>query len=39
MHVFERFSEEEWPNLLVVVRDATMSASRAGAEELGLSSN
>jgi predicted nuclease of predicted toxin-antitoxin system len=32
MHVFERFSEEEWPNLLVVVRDTTMSTSRAGGE-------
>jgi len=32
MHVFERFSATEWPNLLVVVRDTTMSTSRTGAE-------
>ncbi len=32
MHVFERFSDTEWPNLLVVVRDATMSTSRTGVE-------
>jgi hypothetical protein len=32
MRVFERFSAAEWPNLLVVVRDATMSTSRTGAE-------
>jgi len=30
MHVIERFSEEEWPNLLVVLRDTTMSTSRVG---------
>src|SRR5574340_1183759 len=28
MHVVDRFSEQEWPNLLVVVRDTTMSTSR-----------
>ena len=32
MHVIGRFSEDEWPNLLVVVRDATMSTSRTGAD-------
>jgi predicted nuclease of predicted toxin-antitoxin system len=32
MHVFERFSETEWPNLLVVIRDTTMSTSRPGVE-------
>jgi predicted nuclease of predicted toxin-antitoxin system len=32
MHVIERFPEGEWPNLLVVVRDTTMSTSRAGGE-------
>jgi hypothetical protein len=32
MHVIEHFSEEEWPNLLVVVRDTTMSTSRAGGD-------
>jgi predicted nuclease of predicted toxin-antitoxin system len=32
MHVIERFPEAEWPNLLVVVRDSTMSTSRAGGE-------
>ena len=26
----ERFSDTEWPRLLVVIRDATMSMSRAG---------
>ncbi len=26
----ERFGEAEWPGLLVVIRDATMSTSRAG---------
>ena len=30
MHVVERFPEEEWRNLLVVVRDTTMSTSRGG---------
>jgi predicted nuclease of predicted toxin-antitoxin system len=28
MHVIEHFQEPEWPNLLVVVRDTTMSTSR-----------
>ena len=32
MHVVERFAETEWPNLLVVVRDATMSTSHTRAE-------
>lgn len=32
MHVIERFPDGEWPNLLVVVRDTTMSTSRAGGE-------
>ena len=32
IHVVERFPEVEWPNLLVVVRDTTMSTSRAGGE-------
>jgi predicted nuclease of predicted toxin-antitoxin system len=30
MYVFERFSDAEWPNLLVVVRDTMMSTSRTG---------
>lgn len=30
MRAIERFSEAEWPGLLIVMRDATMSASRAG---------
>ena|SRR5271157_3542278 len=30
MHVIERFPDAEWPNLLVVVRDTTMSTSRSG---------
>lgn len=32
MHVIGRFRESEWPNLLVVVRDSTMSTSRAGGQ-------
>ena len=32
MHVIENFAEEEWPNLLVVVRDTTISTSRTGSE-------
>ena len=32
MHVIERFPEDEWPNLLVVVRDTTMSTSRTDVE-------
>lgn len=32
MHVIERFPMQEWPNLLVVVRDTTMSISRTGRE-------
>jgi predicted nuclease of predicted toxin-antitoxin system len=28
MHVMGRFVESEWPNLLVVARDTTMSTSR-----------
>jgi len=32
MHVIERFPDAEWPSLLVVVRDTTMSTSRAGGE-------
>lgn len=32
MHVIERFPQHEWPNLLVVVRDTTMSTSRTGSE-------
>src|SRR5271157_1771747 len=28
MHTIERFPDSEWPNLLVVVRDTTMSTSR-----------
>ena len=32
MHVIERFPEEEWPNLLVVVRDTTISTSRIDRE-------
>ena len=28
MHAIERFQDAEWPNLLVVVRDTTMSTSR-----------
>jgi predicted nuclease of predicted toxin-antitoxin system len=30
MRAMEQFKEGEWPNLLVVMRDATMSTSRAG---------
>jgi predicted nuclease of predicted toxin-antitoxin system len=30
MRVIERFEEHEWPGLLVVVRDAAFSVSRAG---------
>jgi len=29
MHCIERFSEADWPGLLVVMRDATMSTSHA----------
>lgn len=29
MHVIERFPDSDWPDLLVVVRDTTMSTSRA----------
>ena len=32
MHVFDRFSDAEWANLLVVVRDTTLSTSRTGAQ-------
>ena len=32
MHVIERFPEEQWPNLLMVVRDTAMSTSRTGGE-------
>lgn len=32
MLVIGRFSEEEWPNLLVGVRDTTISTSRSGGE-------
>jgi predicted nuclease of predicted toxin-antitoxin system len=32
MHVLDRFPEEEWPNLLVVVRDSTMSTSRTSGD-------
>jgi predicted nuclease of predicted toxin-antitoxin system len=30
MRAMDRFGEAEWPGLLVVMRDATMSRSRAG---------
>lgn len=30
MLAMERFAEGDWPGLLVVIRDATMSTSRAG---------
>ena len=30
MHAIERFDESQWPGLLVVMRDATISTSRAG---------
>ncbi|MBL8233760.1 MAG: DUF5615 family PIN-like protein [Bryobacterales bacterium] len=30
MHGIERFGEAEWPGLLVVMRDATMSTCRSG---------
>lgn len=30
MRAIERFGEAEWPSLLVVLRDTTMSTSRAG---------
>ena len=32
MPIVARFTALEWPNLLVVVRDTTMSISRAGSE-------
>jgi len=32
MHAIERFREGEWPNLVVVIRDTTMSTSRTGGE-------
>jgi predicted nuclease of predicted toxin-antitoxin system len=32
MSIVERFTPLEWPNLLVVVRDTTMSTSRAGGD-------
>ena len=32
MHALGRFPELEWPNLLVVVRDTTMSISRGGGQ-------
>jgi predicted nuclease of predicted toxin-antitoxin system len=32
MRALERFQEEEWPGLLVVVRDATLSVSRSGGD-------
>jgi|SRR5579863_4334240 len=32
MHGIERFREAEWPGLLVVVRDTTMSTSRSSGE-------
>jgi predicted nuclease of predicted toxin-antitoxin system len=32
MHVIERFAVSEWPNLLVVMRDTTMSTSRGCGE-------
>jgi predicted nuclease of predicted toxin-antitoxin system len=37
MHVIERFPEAEWPNLLVVIRDTTLSTSRWSGEQSGLS--
>jgi predicted nuclease of predicted toxin-antitoxin system len=33
MHAMESFGVEDWPCLLVVVRDATMSTSRGGRTE------
>jgi predicted nuclease of predicted toxin-antitoxin system len=30
MRIIERYREEEWPNLLVAVRDSTVSTSRTG---------
>ena len=33
MYVFELFSDAEWPDLLVVVRDTTMSTSRSQVEQ------
>lgn len=30
MHAVERFDESQWPGLLVVTRDTTISTSRAG---------
>src|SRR5947209_7744935 len=35
LHVIERFPDTEWPNLLVVVRDTTMSTSRGTGIERG----
>ena len=30
MHAIKRFDESQWPGLLVVIRDTTISTSRAG---------
>ena len=38
MHVVSLFRDEEWLNLLVVVRDRTMSISRAGGERTQIES-
>jgi predicted nuclease of predicted toxin-antitoxin system len=32
LRALERFGEEEWPGMLVVVRDATLSVSRSGGD-------
>ena len=32
MHALDRFPDPEWPNLLVVVRDTTMSTSKGGGD-------
>jgi hypothetical protein len=33
MYVLDRFSDTEWPNLPVVVRDTTMSTSPPGVQQ------
>lgn len=32
LRAMERFQEAEWPGMLVVVRDATLSVSRSGSD-------
>jgi hypothetical protein len=37
MHALERFPDAEWPNLLVVVRDTTISTSKGGGDRVEVS--